>query len=138
MRLMVRPRPCADESLAGYFKRLVEVNGGVPGGERALFAGEHDGGPHLAGIRRWMKEHGHPRVALFGMTWQSIEMLEGHAFHGAYVLAEQSKFCPECLREAPYWRAAWEHLFIQHCPRHRVWLVGTCHKCSRVIPARRE
>lgn len=138
MRLMVRPRPFADESLAGFFKRVTDVNGGVPGGERTLLAGEHDGGPHLAGIRRWMKEHGHPRAALFGMTLGHMEKMGGHALYGPHVSAEHVRFCPECLSEASYWRAAWEHLLIQHCPRHRVWLTGTCHECSQVIPARRE
>lgn len=138
MRLPVRVRPFADESLSGYAKRVVLANGGYQGHELALLRAGDDAGPSIARIRRWLREQELNRVALFGMTLDLIDERNEHPFAAAHVSAEHARFCPECLREKGYWRAAWEHIFIQHCPRHRVWLTGHCFACYQLIPARRK
>lgn len=43
------------------------------------------------------------------------------------------KVCPACLREDPYYRRAWDLLFVTCCPVHRVVLYDRCLGCGRAV-----
>lgn len=49
-----------------------------------------------------------------------------------------ARFCPQCLIEAPVWRASWELMFHDACPHHGVWLVDQCSSCRQPVLWRRE
>jgi hypothetical protein len=44
-----------------------------------------------------------------------------------------ARFCPNCLNEAPFWRAAWELIFYDACPLHGGWLIDLCSSCNRPL-----
>ncbi len=41
-----------------------------------------------------------------------------------------ARYCPLCIAEQPYWKLAWELLFVDSCVTHGVWLVDTCNACG--------
>jgi len=41
------------------------------------------------------------------------------------------RYCPECLKDKPYWRQAWELSLMTACPVHGRSLIEACPKCDR-------
>ncbi|WP_431272418.1 TniQ family protein [Dankookia sp. P2] len=40
------------------------------------------------------------------------------------------QFCPACLAEAPFHRAAWDLVLVGCCPHHAVQLIAGCSRCG--------
>lgn len=48
-------------------------------------------------------------------------------------LLNKLRYCPICLDEYSYWRAAWHMKVSVVCNKHKVWLVDRCPCCQREI-----
>lgn len=48
------------------------------------------------------------------------------------------RFCPACLAEDSYWRAAWDLKYVTACSHHRVRLRDVCEACGRRLSWRRQ
>ncbi|SDG56413.1 TniQ family protein [Propionivibrio dicarboxylicus] len=49
----------------------------------------------------------------------------------AFIAPNHRKFCPCCLREAPFVRGCWQLVFYNACARHRTRLLDCCPKCRK-------
>ena len=43
------------------------------------------------------------------------------------------RYCPECLREKPYFKKEWRLMFVNACSKHKCVLLNTCPKCHESI-----
>jgi hypothetical protein len=48
------------------------------------------------------------------------------------------RYCPKCLAEEPVWRAGWEILFHDVCPKHGLWLIDQCESCCQPVKWHRD
>ncbi|MBB5192291.1 hypothetical protein HNQ50_003032 [Silvimonas terrae] len=49
-----------------------------------------------------------------------------------------ARFCPHCLAEDAVWRAEWEVVFFDTCPRHGNWLIDQCSTCAQPFTWHRD
>jgi hypothetical protein len=129
--LLVRPTPGRDEGPQGYLLRLAEAN--------CLSLCE-------------LKQMG----ARYDQDWLHLNRLlptevldpdlHAHIRRMAHLVQDKgrvwnqrlARFCPQCLMEAPVWKASWELMFHDACPHHGVWLVDQCSSCRQPVLWRRE
>lgn len=50
-------------------------------------------------------------------------------FHQSYHI----KLCPECIRESPYRKNIWEHVFCTCCVEHQCELIDVCPSCKSTL-----
>ncbi|MGB3339517.1 MAG: TniQ family protein [Devosia sp.] len=62
-------------------------------------------------------------------TPKTVDLL-GQRMHRDHYSVYRRRWCPECLKEAPYHRAWWDVVAITTCPTHKVELVTEC-GCSK-------
>lgn len=62
-------------------------------------------------------------------TPKTVDLL-GQRMHRDHYSVFRRRWCPECLKEAPYHRAWWDVVAITTCPTHKVELVTEC-GCSK-------
>lgn len=55
-----------------------------------------------------------------------------------FVRFSAPKLCPECLRQANYYRRFWDLLPVTACPEHEVLLIDSCQGCGGRTPGRGE
>jgi transcriptional regulator with XRE-family HTH domain len=48
-------------------------------------------------------------------------------------LSEHLRYCPNCLKDKPYYRLYWRFLALNACPQHRCELLNLCWNCQRPI-----
>ena len=123
---MLRPQPGREEGPQGYFLRLAEANCFMPAELKQLGVRyEHA----WFSRQRLLPDQAldpdlHVHVNRMAGLWQNKVRIwnQSHA-----------RFCPLCLAEIPVWKAGWEILFHDVCPRHGVWLVDQCGSCRQPI-----
>jgi hypothetical protein len=149
-KLLRRPHPFRDESLAGYIIRLAESNYYPSpnwifnmsslkkrGFYANLFYSKKDDLQKLSLLSEIEED------TLWSMAWtsetqsNSIFMNRVNIF-GDFVpiqsISKQKiKLCPICLRSAPYCRSVWDLSFITTCPLHNCLLIDSCPQCSKKI-----
>jgi hypothetical protein len=121
-RFPVRPQPYADESIAGYLARVAHANG-YESIQSLKNAALRKGAGWLAMLAKGLRLPGHKLTALNGSQPK---------FNHHYV-----RWCPECLVEQPYLRAAWTKTLSCLCIKHRSWLHDTCYVCGERQTQRR-
>lgn len=129
--LLVRPTPVRTEGPQGYLLRLAEANC------LSLYELKQQGARYEAD---WL-QHNHllPSEALDPDLHRHVHrMAQLVQDKGRVWNRKQARFCPQCLVEAPVWRASWEVLFHDACPHHGVWLVDQCTSCGQPVSWRRE
>lgn len=52
-------------------------------------------------------------------------------YHPLIPFLKGSRFCPQCLATAPYWRSAWRDPLNVACPIHHVLLAVVCPACGQ-------
>lgn len=133
-RLLIRPAPYPDEAIVGYLCRLSNSNGftGLRELHRYVLAfGEGDAkygvataaGVPLSQIQRLLGP--------YPSYWHVVGNLAGLAT--ADFNQQTLRWCPECLREAPYLRSSWTTKLVCHCPRHHRRLLDRCPACGSVV-----
>src|SRR5690606_18766 len=139
-QLPVRVRPMADESLIGYLMRAASEN---------LLSGP----PHLLKLARvrmasleaiatrrrnlgklaafcGTDAHSLVRISYRPSCRRGNVNLPGFDLRREYVSVHRRRFCPQCLREAPYHRAIWDLSVASVCVRHRAYLHSQCPECE--------
>lgn len=132
-RLLVRPLPYPDEAITGYLCRLADSNGFF--GLREFFRyitelGEGDckrGVALAAGLPQGTIEG---LVGPYPSYWEAAGNLAGLAIQDFNQQA--LRWCPACLREAPYLRSRWTVKLVCHCQRHQTKLRDSCPACGAI------
>lgn len=136
--LVVTPAPFPDECMAGYLRRVSEANGfSDPRATKVLFSVSELAEP-LTQIRHLLGKNGtwHQRIA--GMTVATLLQANKLPEVDRFSCAVYQKFCPKCLSNNPYWRAAWGHVFVTQCADHEIRLMGNCSRCDARISSARS
>ena len=149
-KLLRRPRPFKDESLAGYIIRLAESNYYPSpnwifnmsslkkrGIYANLFYRNKDDLQKLSLLSEIEED------VLWSMAWTSKRQSNSIFMNTVKIFGDfvpiQSisklhiKLCPICLRSAPYCRSVWDLSFITTCPLHNCLLIDYCPQCSKKI-----
>lgn len=134
---LVRPASVGDESVTGYLLRVAESNGYSHPLLFLSLAQQSDAKGGLGWIVSFLHAHDGNRHVLAGLTMQCIRSwAQGSTIkmpNARFLTVSHARCCPCCLREAGYWRVAWEYEFSLYCPRHNVWLVHHCPECSQLL-----
>lgn len=149
-RLLRRPRPYPDESLAGYIIRLTETNYYSSSkwifkmsGLRArgiyanVFNHEKDDLSGLSNISDveagilWS-------MAFPGITFNYSKVVKRAKVFGNVIPTDainhnQVQLCPICLQEEPYYRLIWGLSVVSACPLHHCLLIDRCPQCQLQI-----
>ena len=72
-------------------------------------------------------------------THQMIYMTEdgqtlqfsGHPVSDEFILRQQRRVCPDCLKDAPYHRMKWDLAVYAVCEHHHTRMLDTCPSCSK-------
>lgn len=149
-KLMRRPRPYSDESLASYIIRLTESNyysdtnwifqmSGLKKKTRYanLFIKNKDDLSGLSLIADVSES------ILWSMAFSPVHQIHQGRINNIEVFGgvlpkkalhkNTVKFCPICLESLPYYRLIWDLAFIKICPLHECLLIDKCPQCSNVI-----
>lgn len=147
-RLLIRPKPEADESFLGYILRLTEKNRYETPSWILKMAGfgfkdlrestslvfrSHEnlhGLAQLTGVNvDKLAQLLYPLVAKFDSTF--LHDFFGHILPQYLIRPTHPKICPDCLSELPHCRRAWELLPVTVCPTHRRLLINECPGCRK-------
>ncbi|MES1024885.1 TniQ family protein [Gloeocapsa sp. BRSZ] len=149
-KLLRRPRPKRDESLAGYIIRLTESNY-YPSpnwifhlsslNKRGIYANlfyPHKDDLHKLSLLLEIEED-----ILWSMAWtsnkqsnsinQNTVKIFGDLVPIQTISTRRVKLCPICLRSVPYSRSIWDLSFITTCPLHYCLLIDCCPQCGKEI-----
>ena len=149
-KLLRRPRPFRDESLAGYIIRLAQSNYYPSPNwifqmsslkKRGIYANLFD--LKKDDLQKLSLLSEIEEDILWSMAWTSHRpshsiLLNKIKIFGSFVpldtLSKQKiKLCPICLRSAPYCRSVWDLSLITTCPLHNCFLIDRCPQCSKKI-----
>lgn len=149
-RLLKRPRPYPDESLAGYIIRLSEANHYASpklifqvSGLRArgiyanIFYQEKDDLSRLSNLcdveknTLWL-------MAFPGFIFRQAKVVKQAKVFSDVVPTDalnrnRVQLCPICLQEKPYYRSIWELSIVSACPLHHCVLINRCPQCQLPI-----
>ena len=134
MPLLVITPPKEDESPLGFYRRLASEN-------------QLDGWKELTRQARVARSRS-------GLLGQSAHVANELGLDPSWALTIQAqedrvrKFerlhrglhdavCPQCLRDQPYLRLHWEHVYSTACGVHRTRLLDKCDSCGLVLDAKR-
>lgn len=140
-RLLVRPLPLRGEGLRGYFLRVADANGLLPGLDLygSIRIGRERGGALSRTVPIDVKELGLDETALASLGCRALAADEtrrqhvGHKIALRHLRARQCAVCPRCLAAQPAIWADWELVAQIACPDHQCWLVDSCPQCGDAI-----
>lgn len=126
-RLLVRPVPYALESRQGYVARICTLNGFdharwlLPLATAEVWTGafQERTNENATKIRG-------PFCGIAGLNASDICGIGLRYWNTRFL-----RYCPLCLADAPYHRAAWQLVFGVACHIHKVWLRDECYACNR-------
>lgn len=117
-----RPTPISGECIRGYLLRLTEENFIV----RQFWL--RDSPEELKIIRLSIGKKLHGRLGKLFQERPS-EQTSSPSLGSSYLIRANSRCCPDCFRERPYWRVEWEHRFYVVCHIHKKCLIDLCPVC---------
>ena len=122
--LAVLAAPRDDEDLLGFLCRTAQLNGLTSVESLRSFRRAA-----MEDVASWTVGTGRP------MVWaiQSAELRNPSARPARVWTYRTRKFCPLCLDEASYWRAAWSLMLVTCCVRHNSWLLDRCGACGATV-----
>lgn len=127
---LVRPAPGRHEGPRGYLLRLAEAN--------CTSVQDLESTGLRFGVASFQRHMLLPDPKLYPDLHQHVARMESLLAMGRIWNSKFARFCPDCLREDPRWRASWEILFHDVCPVHGAWLVDQCNSCGKPIKWDRE
>lgn len=129
--LLIRPFPGRQEGPRGYLLRLAEANC-MSLAELEQLGVQYQ--PAVLSRHRLL-----PDPAVDPDLHSQVGQIADRVRHkGRIWNFRHARFCPHCLAEDPTWRASWEILFHDVCPRHGVWLVDQCGSCGQAVSWQRD
>lgn len=137
MTLLVTPPAYPDENYPGYFLRLANENGfagirpmlrllGIPNRLTDFAAMPAAEVAERLGIASSLIP---TRPNVVGLTRQRASSNPRSVVNDGW--SDNFAWCPVCLRERAYWRAAWDSPLGIACGAHRLLLRHTCIACGR-------
>lgn len=129
--LLVRPAPSRQEGPRGYLLRLAEAN--CMSAVELENCGIQYDSASLSRHQLLPAQALDPDLHAHVGRIDHLVKQKGRIWNTKYV-----RFCPHCLAEDPTWRAGWEILFHDVCPRHGVWLVDQCGSCGKPVKWNRD
>lgn len=145
-RLLRTPQPHLDESLNGFLLRVTAANGFDEmyrlldqAGVSPTVATTPNDLTALSSLLN-VQTDALQRMAYWPMANRpkAYRSFRGTELRNYHAQLDPCRVCPECLRDAPYCRAAWDIRFACACPRHRVLLLDRCQGCQKPISWRRR
>lgn len=153
-KLLVRPKPFADESPVGYILRLAEANSYESiywllhlfnlsaKGEKFKYA------YGVCSLRTIAKMTDTDESLLSDICYKPAG-ISSHNLIGNYetfsqilpiffIRLKEPKICPKCLDEISYCRKVWELAIVTACPSHKCLLVEKCPSCRKKIKWNRQ
>ncbi|MGN3961778.1 TniQ family protein [Burkholderia gladioli] len=136
--LLVRFAPMPDESATGYLLRLSEANGFSSLLDLDLLASLEHGVDGVARVSSML-----PGLSLQPLRGQvsyfrHLKTADQGGLNMKYWNGRRPRYCPECLVEKSYWRAAWDLTLMVACPIHRARLRDSCPGCHRSLSWKRS
>lgn len=135
--MQIQMEPFVDESLHGYLLRL--ANGyGLQSSKQLLKAVNLK--PRLAYDQQQLSS----LADEFGLSIDVLTAMNPTTEACTPILSLKyqrsgcSPICSQCIGEAHYVRAMWDHELISACPQHGVLLLDTCPSCGEQITRERE
>lgn len=149
-RLLRRPRPYSDESLAGYIIRLSQANyyespkwifqmSGLRlrGIYANVFNQEKDDLSGLSNISDvevgMLWSMAFPAVAFSHPNVVRQVKVFGNVVLTSTLNYNRVQLCPICLQESPYYRSIWDLSVVSACPFHDCLLINRCPSCHQEI-----
>lgn len=129
--LLIRPAPGRHEGPRGYLLRLSEVN--------CLTLADLEQSGVRYDLTCLTRNHLLPDAALDPDLHSHVDRI-AHLIRNVERIWNWKfvRFCPHCLAEDPTWRAGWEIMFHDVCPRHGVWLIDQCSSCEKPVRWNRD
>lgn len=135
-RFLRRPLPKPDESIRGYFLRVMAENGLPLPNERWC---THSAA--TTSIDQWSQLTGQPvktlterlSLVLGPASSGSFVNLAGQLLPSQWITADQKRVCPRCFSEHGYMSLLWEFECILACATHGCFLVGECPRCKEQL-----
>lgn len=136
IQLLIRDRPHDDESMAEYLRRIADLNG-YPHGPGFMRDASGRDWPTTKDIARLVRLDAErlkrlPEPWPSWMTRDASEKSRDNVESRVRLNRTRVRWCPACLAEEPYMRAAWSLKLIVACPRHRLMLRESCDSCGKV------
>ncbi len=145
-QLVVTFCPKVDESLRGYLLRLAENNCyhsilpmlkviGLNDFTFITSTNKHifESIATLTGVSiDQLMSRAYPSVS------SKLTFFLGHPLHRKFILLNNVRICPVCLKESPYCRIIWELSPVTTCPKHNCLLIESCPVCGTKISWRRS
>lgn len=149
-KLLRRPRPEKDESLAGYIIRLTESNYYPSPNWIFQMSSLNKRGihtnvfyPYKDDLQKLSLLSEVEEEILWSMAWTSNQQkhnintntikIFGFLVPIRTLSPQKVKLCAVCLSSAPYCRAVWDLSLISACPLHHCLLIHYCPQCSKEI-----
>lgn len=144
-------KPYDDETLSSWLVRIAQMNYthlyalfSHSDYKRAIYKNDLDLIPYSSGLHGWLSEMtgvGAERIQNMSLrTYEGYvqERITQHPKQQWIITMGQFKahgyrFCPECLQEHAYFRKEWRLVFVNMCPRHRIYLSNYCDVCTAPI-----
>jgi len=140
--LLLRPRPFASESLAGYQLRLAESNGYRSGiwllrqllGTRRTSSGTTTQTNELASFLELDSEEMSRLAYLYeNSPWRSQIHYFGQIVNRKHLRSNTPAICPTCLKERAATNGFWELRYAVACPFHETLLIDLCQGCGQPV-----
>jgi predicted DNA-binding protein (UPF0251 family) len=135
--MQIHLEPFADEALHSYLLRL--ANGyGLPSSKQLLKA------VNLKPLLAYDQQQLRALADEFGLSIDVLTAMNPTNESSTPILSLKyhrsgcSPICSQCIGEAHYVRARWDHELISACPQHGVLLLDTCPGCGDPITRERE
>lgn len=149
-KLLRRPRPYPDESLAGYIIRLAENNWYYSPNLIWLLSNLKKRGKYANAFHPKKDDLSQlallaqvPKDVLWSMTFPVVTQPEGFKENNVNIfgsvtstsalVSNRVKLCPACLKESAYYRLIWDLAIVTSCPFHHCLLIDRCPQCEQEI-----
>jgi hypothetical protein len=126
-----------DESATGYLLRLSEVNGFTSLLDLDFLVTRQTGDDGLAKVKAMLPGVSLQRLRGYVTRFRNLKTIDPGCVDVKYWNGRTPRFCPTCLLEEPYWRAAWDLTLMVACPIHSVRLRDSCSVCHRPLSWKR-
>ena len=140
--LLLKPRPYAGESLAGYQLRLAEANG-YPSG---IWLSKHF--LETPRITINTPDHANTVASILGLQLEELSRLAytyddepprnyvryfGQKLHLRHIKIKSPAICAHCLKERAATNGFWDLKYAVACPFHGIKLIDTCQQCGHRV-----
>ncbi|MEK3864582.1 TniQ family protein [Paenibacillus sp. FSL H7-0716] len=138
MILPIRPIHFADESISGYFFRLLRLNGfhsPIPLLSLLKITNSQAKNNFFTVDSKVLLAKLINKDEQFFYTGknQLSTLLDKKKYYTSLFLLNRIKYCPLCIKESYYHRELWISLLISVCPHHAVVLQDDCPNCKSKI-----